>query len=78
MLRKVYEYIKDDEFRFTVYDKKIHVVNYKKIISLKNTFVSIKGDFTINIYGRDLVLNSLLDSEILIIGNISNVEVIYD
>ena len=47
MLRKVYEYIKDNEFRFTVYDRKIHIVNYKQIISLKNTCVSIKGTFMI-------------------------------
>lgn len=78
MLKKVYEYIKDEEFRFTVYKNKIHVINYKKIITLKNDFISIMGDFNINIFGNNLVLKRLMDKELLIIGTIYNVEVLYD
>ena len=78
MLRRVYEYVKDEEFRFTVYKNKIHVINYKKIITLKNDFISIMGDFNINISGNNLVLKRLMDKELLIIGTIYNVEVLYD
>ena len=78
MLKKVYEYIKDEEFRFTVYKNKIHVINYKKIITLKNDFISIMGEFNINISGNNLVLKRLMDKELLIIGTIYNVEVLYD
>lgn len=78
MLKKVYEYIKDEEFRFTVFKNKIHIVNYKKIITLKNDFISIMGDFNINIFGNNLVLKRLMDKELLIIGSIYNIEVIYD
>ena len=78
MLKNVYEYIKDEEFRFTVYKNKIHVINYKKIITLKNDFISIMGDFNINISGNNLVLKRLMDKELLIIGTIYNVEVLYD
>ena len=78
MLRKLYEYVKDEEFRFTVYKNKIHVINYKKIITLKNDFISIMGDFNINISGNNLVLKRLMDKELLIIGTIYNVEVLYD
>lgn len=78
MLKKVYEYIKDEEFRFTVFKNKIHIVNYKKIITLKNNFISIMGDFNINIFGNNLVLKRLMDKELLIIGSIYNIEVIYD
>ena len=45
---------------------------------LKNNYISISGDFLINISGSSLVLNRLLDEEILIIGNIYNIEVIND
>lgn len=76
MLNRVYEYVKDKEFRFTVYKNRIHIVNYKKIISLKNNYISIEGDFLINISGSNLVLNRLLDEELLIVGNIYNIEVI--
>ena len=78
MLNRVYEYVKDKEFRFTVYKNRIHIINYKKIVSLKSNYISVFGDFSINIIGNNLVLNRLLDEELLIIGNISNIEVIND
>ena len=42
MLNRVYEYVKDKEFRFTVYKNRVHIMNYKKIISLKNNYTSPK------------------------------------
>ena len=78
MLNRVYEYVKDKEFRFTVYKNRVHIMNYKKIISLKNNYISIEGDFSIKISGKNLVLNKLLDEEILIVGVIYSIEVNYD
>ena len=79
MLNKVYEYVKDMEFRFTVYNNRIHIVNYKKINSLNNDYILIEStDRKISIKGKNLVLNRLLDSEVLILGDVSNIEVIYE
>lgn len=78
MLGRVYEYVKDKEFRFTVYHNRVHIINYKKIVSLKNDNISVVGDFSINIYGENLVLNKLLDDELLIVGKVLRVEVIND
>ena len=78
MLNRVYEYVKDKEFRFTVYKNRVHIMNYKKIISIKNNYISIEGDFSIKISGKNLVLNKLLDEEILIVGVIYSIEVNYD
>jgi len=36
MFRKMYEYIKDDEFRYTIFTNRIHIVNYEAINSLNN------------------------------------------
>lgn len=78
MLNKVYEYIKDMEFRFTVYNDRVHIVNYKKINSLNSDYILVESnDRKISIKGKNLVLNRLLDSEVLILGEVSHIEVIY-
>jgi len=76
MFHNIYEYIKDGEFRFTVYDEKIHIINYKKILVLESNIISFIGNKNrIVIRGRNLVLNKLLEEEILILGNILSIEV---
>lgn len=77
MLDKINNYINDTEFRFTVYENKINIVNYTRIISLENNYISIKSiNKKIIITGNNLILNKLLDKEMLISGNISKIEVV--
>lgn len=79
MLRKVYEYIKDEEFRYTIYTNRIHIVNYESINSLSNDTVLVKtGNRQVKIKGRNLVLNRLLSNEALIVGEVNNIEVLND
>ena len=79
MIEKVRDYIIDDEFRFTIFLNRIHVVNYKEILSLENERISFRGlDTRIVIKGEDLVLNKMLDQEVLIYGKVFSVEVFYD
>ena len=76
MLDRLNNYINDNEFRFTVYENKIHILNYKKIISLEDNYISLLSTTNkIIIKGNNLVLNRLLDNEMLINGNISIIEV---
>lgn len=78
MLKRVYEYVKDEEFRFTVYNNRIHIINYEKINSLTSDYILIECENRkISIKGRGLVLNRLLDGEALIVGEVSNIEVLY-
>ena len=77
MLKKICEYIKDNEFRFTVYNDKIHIINYDEIVNLSSDIVFIKvGRKNIKIIGDNLVLNKLLEKEVLIFGIVHNIEVI--
>ena len=79
MLRKIKEYINDNEFRLTVFTDRIYVMNYLKIISLEDeriSFLTDKGRVIIK--GENLCLNKLLDDEILIIGIVSNIEVFFN
>lgn len=79
MLRKMYEYIKDEEFRYTIYNDRIHIVNYDDISSLSSEDVSIRyRNKRIKVKGRGLILNRLLEREALIIGEVINIEVIYE
>ncbi len=79
VIEGIKEYIKDSEFRFTVYTDKIDIVNYRKIISLEDEKIIFLGDTCkIVVLGKNLTLNKLLDQEILIVGNILKIEVLHE
>lgn len=79
MFDKLREYIKDDEFRLTVFEDRVYAINYEKILSLEDERISIKAKkFRIIIKGKNLTLKKLLDNEILISGEVINIEVSYD
>ena len=79
MIDSIRDYIKDTDFRFTVYKDKIDIVNYKKIISLEDEkILFLGGNQKITIRGKNLTLNKLLDDEILIVGKILKIEVLYE
>ena len=79
MFNKISNYINDKEFRFTVYDNKMHIINFNRIITLEDNYISILSiNKKINIKGSNLVLIKLVDNELLIKGNISNIEVLND
>ena len=72
-------YINDKEFRFTVYDNKIHIINFNKIITLEDNYISLLSiSKKINIKGLNLVLLKLVDNELLIKGSITSIEVLND
>lgn len=78
MFRRVYEYVKDEEFRFTIYSDRIHIINYEKINTLNSDYILIEGiDRKISIKGKNLVLNKLVEKEVLIIGEVNNIEVLH-
>lgn len=76
MFNRIKEYINDDEFRLTVLENRIYIINYFKIISLDDdriSFLTKKGRVIIK--GSKLSLNKMLDDEVLISGVVSNIEV---
>ena len=77
MLEKISNYVNDKEFRLTLYNDKIHIINYKQIISLENNYLSILClNKKILVTGNNLILSKILDNELLIKGTINNIEVI--
>ena len=77
MLEKVDRFLNDREFRFTIYENKIHIINFKQIMTLEENKVSFKSNKkTIHITGNNLVVRKLLEEEMLITGKITKIEVI--
>ena len=79
MFDKIREYVKDEEFRLTIYRDRVYAVNYSNILTLTDSRVTLKvEDVMYDNKGENLVLNKLLDKEILINGKIFDLEVFYD
>lgn len=79
MLDRLYEYVSDNKFRFTVYDNQFHVINFKRILSLEENYVSVlSNNKKITVTGSNFILNKLVEDELLITGNITKIEVVND
>ena len=76
MLDRVKNYINDNDFKITIYENKVHIMNYKLLISIDKNYISLKSyNKKIKITGDKLIPKKLLDNEILLIGNINKIEV---
>ena len=77
MLEKLSNYIVDREFRLTLFKDMVNVINYSKIISLEENYISIiANEKKILIKVNNLVLKKILDNELLIKGIINSIEVV--
>ena len=74
MFSKLSNYIEDSEFRLTLYTNKLHIINYKEILSLTSEEV-ILDTRKIHIYGDDMSLLKLASEEVLLSGMIKKIEV---
>lgn len=68
-------YILEDEFKITYVDNKVNVLNYDSIGHFDDNKVIINYENkTVIIKGKSLVVSKLMNDEILIEGNIINIE----
>ena len=68
-------YILDNDLKITIVNNKINIVNYKDIGLFDSEKVIVRVDKgQIVVKGKDLAVSKLLNSEILITGNFSNIE----
>jgi sporulation protein YqfC len=79
MSNLISDYINNKELKIILYENKIHIINFKLIVTLEDNYISLlSNNKKINIKGNNLILNKLVDNELLIKGNISNIEVLDD
>ena len=75
MIKRIVNYIKDNEFRINYVNNSVNVINFDKILELTDEVITIiKEDSLILIKGNDLKLTKLLENEILITGLIKKIE----
>ena len=76
IIDKLDRYLNENEYKLILDNKRLNIVNYEEIIdfSLSNIKVKLK-DKIVSIEGRNLVINKMVDNEILITGNISNISI---
>lgn len=78
MYKYLREYIDKDEFQLTLLKHRVNIVNYEELLQISEKEIVLKSmDEKIIITGDKLAISKLLDYEILIIGEISNIEVLY-
>ncbi len=69
-------FLDPQDFHIDIYNNKIHINNYEKIISLGTTKIIIKvNNQQINLFGTNFSLNKLADSELLITGSLESLEI---
>lgn len=75
IINKLRSYLLEDEFAFHVYQNKVNVVNYTSIGEITSEKILIRYPHgTLIIKGNMLVVSRLLTDEVLIIGEIKNIE----
>ena len=75
IVRRARNYLLDEIFNMRVLKNKIDICNYESIGYLDNDLIIINYDSgEIKIKGENLVVSKLLDDEILISGEIKNIE----
>lgn len=75
LVRKVRDYLLDDEFKMILLNNKINISNYEKIEYLDDDKVIVKYEKgKISIKGENITVKKLLNNEILITGSIKEIE----
>ena len=69
------DYIYDNKFQLLVIDNMIDLLNYIDIISFSDTNIIVKcPNYTISIKGSNLTITKMIDTELVINGNINDIE----
>lgn len=76
IINKLESYLVDNDYRIILRNNCVNIVNYDEIIHFSSTKISIRVVKNIVIFeGNNLVITKMLDSEILITGNIFNISI---
>lgn len=75
MFDRLRNYINDESWKINISKNQVDIVNYLDIVLLEEEKILVKyGEGIISVVGDRLSVNKMLDSEILITGNIKCVE----
>ena len=74
LLNYLDRYLVDNEYKITILNDYINIINYQEIIDFSNKEISIKHENGITIIkGNNLVVSKMMNDELLIKGNIKSI-----
>ena len=69
-------YLNDLEYKIIIKENYVNIINYDEIIDFTLNTISVKyKNKIIIIEGNNLTISKMIDNEVLIIGNISNIRI---
>lgn len=72
-------YLKKEDYYIILYSNYIYVYRYIDIIKFTDKYISLKlNNMILNIYGINLLIKKMEKEELLIKGNITKLEKIYE
>ena len=75
IINSIRSYILEDEFKITIVNNKVNIVNYSDIGIIDTNKVVVKYDSgSVSVKGNNLVLSKLMNNEILISGDIYSID----
>ena len=64
MFNRINNFIKDNEFIINIFEDKIYIKNYQRLVTLENNYISLyTNKKKIIIKGKNMNLNKILDKE---------------
>lgn len=76
LVDRLEDYLYDNEYKIIVKKNQVDIVNYDEIIDFSLNKISVKYRNKIFVIeGTNMVISKMLDNEILITGNISNLRI---
>jgi len=76
LMNRFNNYLTDREYKIIIKENYINVVNYDEIIDFSINKITVKyKNKLIIVEGKNLVISKMLEQEVLITGNISNIRI---
>ena len=75
LINKLDRYLENKNYEIIIKENSINIINFKEIIDFSMNKISLKcDDKIINVEGKNLIISKMIDDELLITGNITNIE----
>ena len=76
MLKKIKNFILENEFKLTYLNDKVDIINYIEIDHFDDNMIIVRYDKgTVTIKGYKMIISKLMDDELLINGKIEKIDI---
>ena len=76
LINKLDRYLENKNYEIILKDSSVNIINFSEIIDFSMNKISVRCDNKIiNVEGKNLIISKMLDDELLVTGNISNLRI---